>query len=422
MATNKITIHDLIMELIPYGILFLFVVFIAGILYYNRKKLSEQFAIRYTKEIFAFLLAFGTTNAILDFLKFDSLYDKLPSEFIGYLHHAFYVLILLLFLFVYRFLLTDIANRILEAIEKKYSETGAKFAEYYSVLFNLETHNDEFKILDALLRDYKKLSNKHQYLISLDAYLELTKSFFKDGYDAIGVNYLLPPFWIAPNFKNSSLVDYIDFFKAEKEKLNFKRITVLKGTDDPANKTVQLALSEIENSLDGISGAYLWILDLVQVLEIKESDFDSMTKLTPQEIENNLVIKGITWSIGVRHYSNSNSQDLIKNKTTEIEEKLKWFKDNLISVTNKKVNQKFKELHQGKAYYVLSDFFIQEIKSKYNWAEIVVFENKKFTRKIGIGVINNIDNAVLIEVIVDENQLAIINNVLSQTNFTNEYK
>jgi len=72
MATNKITIHDLIMELIPYGILFLFVVFIAGILYYNRKKLSEQFAIRYTKEIFAFLLAFGTTNAILDFLKFDS--------------------------------------------------------------------------------------------------------------------------------------------------------------------------------------------------------------------------------------------------------------------------------------------------------------------------------------------------------------
>lgn len=408
------------MALIPFIVLFIFIIVIEVVLYRYRKELSESFATKYSKEMFAFLLALGTTNAILDFLKFNTLYGKLPEEFIGYIHHFFYILVLLLFLFVYRFLLSDITNRILEAIEKKYSESGSRYAEYFSVLFNLETHNDEFKILDTLLRDYKKLSQKHQYLISLDAYLELTKNFFKEGYNAVGVNYLLPPFWIAPNFQNSSINDYIKFFENNKKELSLERINVFNDAST-ANNMVQFAMNEIEKSLDGKFGTYLWILDLVQALDIMESDFDTGPKFTSAEIQSNIVIEGISWTVGVKHFSNSNSYSVIQGKDTEIDAKVKWFKANLISVTNKKVKQKFKELHKGNAYYVPSELFNQKIKTKYNWAEVVIFENKKFNRKIGIGVINNIDNAVLMEVIVDNNQIEIIHKIFSEAGFKNKY-
>lgn len=398
----------------------LLVIVISLIIYYFRKQLSALFIGRFSKEVFAFILAFGTANMVTDFLHFSNFYENLELEAQNYIHHIFYILILILFTLIYSLLLNDISKRLLESIEKKYSETGAKFVEYYSVLFKLQTHNDEFKVLETLLHDYKVLSEKHQYMISLDAYLELNKRLFFDGYEAIGINNLLPPFWIAPDFQNSTLIDYINFFVMNKDKINYQRITVLKD-EATANDLVGFALEQKEKSDGGQAEAYLWVLDLVEALEISETDLGQTPKFSSVEIKNNLVIPGISWNIGVKHLFNSPSHEAIQNKETEIKGKLDWFRLNLLQIANKKVLSKFKALQNGDFYYCPKEIFNQRIKTKYNWAEVAIFENKKFNREIGIAVINNIDNAILIELIVDNNVISLIKNIMSERDFKKKH-
>ena len=405
---------------IVFGVFFLFFLVVVITLFFHPTKVGQLFS-KFKREILAFILAFGTTSLLSELLHFEGVLERLPPTERNFFHHLFYIIVLVILTVTYGLLLHDLSNRLFEAIERKYSETNSKFAEYYSVLFNLQTHNDEYKVLDVLLRDYKRLSEKHQYLISLDAYIELIKNFFREGYEAFGTNDLLPPFWIAPDFQNTSLNEYIEFLTKNKDKIKYERISVFKD-DSTANDLVGFAMAQIEKSDGGKAETYLWVLDLVQSLDIKDADFAPATVITSTDIQNSLVIQGISWNIGIRHLFNSPSYSAIHNKDSEIEEKLNWFRTNLLAVANKKVKEQFKALQRGDIFYCPKELFNQRIKTKYNWAEVVIFENKTFDRKVGIAVVNNIDNAIQIEVMVDENLLSLIKQIMSEADFKKKYE
>ena len=441
------------------GVFLLFFLIVVITLISARSKVGELFS-KLKSEVLAFILAFGTTSLLSELLHFEEALEKLPPTQRNFFHHLFYILVLVILTITYRFLLSDLSNRLFEAIERKYSENNSKFAEYYSVLFNLQTHNDEYKVLNVLLQDYKRLSDKHQYLISLDAYIELIKNFFNEGYEAVGTNDLLPPFWLAPDFPNTNrLTEYIDFLTKHKDKIKYERISIIKD-DATANNLVGFAMEQIEKSDGGKTETYLWLLDLVQSLDIQDADFTAITTrtitttdttatpatdatptgaattttitaatpmptttLSRTDIQNNFVIQGISWNIGVRHLFNPPSYTAIQNRETEVDQKLTWFRENLLAIVNRKVKEKFKELQRSDdIYYCPKELFNQRIKTKYNWAEIAIFKNTSFGRKIGIAVVNNVDNAILIEVIVDENLLSLIEGIISATDFKRRYE